>query len=395
MSSGHMVVVSRADGSERRTVPLPPQALAQSPSLSPNGSRLALAYAQDADNPSPSDLWTVSVDGEGLKRLFSTGGVFSVAWSPDGERIAFVDGDRGDVYIIGADGSDPHRVARAFTAFDVELSWSPESDRIAFMDEEQRVSVVGADGGTSKVLSPNGRAPAWSPDGKRIAFLRAVPGNQGSDMGIFVMEVEGGSPRRVGPAFGDWPDRLSWTAANVLPEEALKTARPIDLHKVDWANVTLPGSVCGAKHPIRLRNSQAVVASTRWPDWPRVTVASRWNPVVYGDADGDGADEAALVVNCNNGGGTASGVLAYAQVIFTAAKHAPRVLGVVTPQSPRTYGAPLVQVKIHPGEIVAHEFWYGLHDGTCCPSGRSVTTWMYANGTLRLGKTVVEQKPRA
>lgn len=392
MSSGLMVVVSRADGSERRVVPLPPQALAQSPSLSPDGSRLALAYAQDADNPSPSNLWTVSVDGRGLKRLSSTGGVVDVAWSPDGERIAFVDGGRdpGDVYVIGIDGSDLHRVARAFTGLEVELSWSPDGGRIAFVDEELRVSVVDASGDKVEVVSPNGRAPAWSPEGKRIAFLRAVPSHEGSEMGIFVVEVEGGDPRRVGPAFGDWPDRLAWTTADVLP-----VAKPLDLHEVDWANVTLPGSVCGAKHPIRLRNGQAVVASSRWPEWPRVTVASRWNPVVYGDVDGDGADEAALVVNCNNGGGTASGVLAYAQVIFTAAEHAPRVLGVVTPQSPRTYGAPLLQVKIHRGEIVAHEFWYGCCDGTCCPSGRATTTWAYSNGVLRLGETVVERKPKA
>ena len=140
--------------------------------------------------------------------------------------------------------------------------------------------------------------------------------------------------------------------------------KAVDLHKVDWANVTLPGSICGASHPIRLHRHKAVVASTFWPRYPRVSVDSGWNPIAYGDIDGDGRDEAALVVDCNNGGGTASGVLAYAQVIFTAVGKSPRVIGVVIPRSQGTYGAPLVQVNIRQGKIVAHEAWYGPNDGT-------------------------------
>ena len=174
----------------------------------------------------------------------------------------------------------------------------------------------------------------------------------------------------------------------------------INLHNVDWADETLPGAVCGAKQPIRLHHHTAVVNSTGWAKYRRVTVDSGWNPVVYGDLDGDGQDEAALVVDCNNGGGTADGVMAYAQVIFTAGEKSPRVLGVVTPQSSITYGAPLVQVKIEPGKIVAHEFWYGPKDGTCCASGRVTTVWKYVNGkagtpgAIRLLSTRVVRKPK-
>jgi hypothetical protein len=170
--------------------------------------------------------------------------------------------------------------------------------------------------------------------------------------------------------------------------------RSSDVHQVDWANVTLPGSVCGASHAIHLHRHLAVVVSNRWgkrwrsaawPAWPRVTVDAGWNPVVYGDIDGDGKDEAALVVGCNNGGGTAGGFLAYAQVIFTAGKKSPRVFAILTPQQ-RPYPnvlPTLLQVTIRRGEVIAHEAWYGANDGTCCPSGRSTTTWRYANGTLR------------
>ena len=179
----------------------------------------------------------------------------------------------------------------------------------------------------------------------------------------------------------------------------------IDLHRVKWANATLPGSVCGASHPIRLHHHRAVVVSYRWgrrwrsaswPTWPRVTVGSGWNPVVYSDLDGDGNDEAALVVGCSNGGGTADGYLAYSQVIFTAGKESPRVVGVVTPQQRKIpHELPtLLTVAIRRGKVIAQEFWYGRNDGTCCPSGRSRTTWKYANGRLIPGRTVVRKKPR-
>jgi len=168
---------------------------------------------------------------------------------------------------------------------------------------------------------------------------------------------------------------------------------PRNLDKVDWADVAVPGSVCGVGHPIELRRSRAVVTSTRWPSMPRVTVEAGWNPVVYGDLDADGRDEAALVVDCNNGGGMADGVLAYAQVIFTSAGPAPRVIGVVTPQQRRDpNGLPtLVTVRIRPGKIIAREAWYGPRDATCCPSGRTTTIWTYAKGRLNAGIPTVER----
>jgi hypothetical protein len=169
----------------------------------------------------------------------------------------------------------------------------------------------------------------------------------------------------------------------------------IDIHKVDWANVSVPGSVCGATHPIQLHKGRAVVHSRRWPSVPRVTVDAGWNPVVYGNLDGVGQDEAALVVGCNNGGGTADGYLAYAQVIFTTAGKSLGVIGVVTPQQPRKANRlpTLVTVKIRRGKVIAREAWYGPHDGTCCPSGRTTTVWTYAHGALRAGKPKITHAP--
>lgn len=170
----------------------------------------------------------------------------------------------------------------------------------------------------------------------------------------------------------------------------------VDVHAVDWRTAVLPGSICGASQPIRLRDGTAIVRSTRWRPYRRIHVDTRFARVAYGDLDGDGRDEAALGVDCDNGGGTADGVFAYARVLFVADGDAPRVLGVVTPQRhalPHAYPT-LLQVSIKRGAVIARESWYRRRDvGPCCPSGRSTTIWTDGGKRLRVVATVV-QPPR-
>ena len=227
MSSVDGIVVSRADGSDRRTVPLPDDAIVSAPALSPDGKTVALAYSPDVNDEFRVDLWTVSVDGSHLERLATTGEVVSTSWSPDGKRIAFTDdsqvensasGAVGDLYVVDADGSDLHRVAQSFTGFGREVAWSPDSPRVAFEDAEQRIAIVDPKGGEAEVVAGDGESPAWAPDGKRIAFLRIrecgryVACVRSS---IVVVDVASRTERVVGPKFGE-PVSLSW-----IPEGSL------------------------------------------------------------------------------------------------------------------------------------------------------------------------------
>jgi Tol biopolymer transport system component len=74
------------------------------------------------------------------------------------------------------------------------LAWSPDGRRIAFK-ANGRIDVIDVDDGTRWPLitgeSPG--SPAWSPDGTRIAFNRFT----GSSREIFVMDVAGGEPVNV------------------------------------------------------------------------------------------------------------------------------------------------------------------------------------------------------
>jgi Tol biopolymer transport system component len=220
MSSSDGIVVSRADGTDRHSVPLPKNAIAEAPALSPDGKTVALAYTPDPES-SDSDLWTVSVDGSHLRRLTTALNVLSSAWSPDGKRLAFVDASRvetsssgavGDLYVVGVDGSDLHQVARSFTGFGREVAWSSDGKRLAFEDARQRIVTTDPDGGAPEVVADDGESPAWSLDGTRIAFLRI------KDCGryvacvrstVVIADVASGKEHPVGPKFGE-PVSLSW-----------------------------------------------------------------------------------------------------------------------------------------------------------------------------------------
>jgi hypothetical protein len=179
----------------------------------------------------------------------------------------------------------------------------------------------------------------------------------------------------------------------------------LDLHEVNWSSVTLPGAACGSSHPIhlhRLRRARNVESTAffspipkRWAQYDfygkrGVSVDAGWDPVLYGDLDGSGHDDAALVYDCNNGGGTADGVLLEGWVIFTGSTGRLSVVGIVTPRVQPAHELPtLLELAISPRRITAHEFFYGPYDPTAGGSGRATTIWTYAHGHLQPGKPVI------
>src|SRR5262249_39278735 len=95
-------------------------------------------------------------------------------------------------------------------------------------------------------------------------------------------------------------------------------APPLGIRSVRCNEVQVPALTCWASKPIRLHGGSAVARTSHWPTYlpdHRVTIY-REEHVAYGDLDGDGRDEAALGIVCANGGGTAGGQLAVAQVVF-------------------------------------------------------------------------------
>lgn len=99
------------------------------------------------------------------------------AWSPDGQRIAFVSNRGGtpDIWTMATNGTDVEQVTKKQGAC-TYLRWSPNGKFIAFeCPVKGRVQIHTVEVATGKVVQLTdteipGRQPAWSPDSKKISY---------------------------------------------------------------------------------------------------------------------------------------------------------------------------------------------------------------------------------
>jgi TolB protein len=175
------------------------------PSLSPDGRRIIFdsnRLRSEGEPANTSDLFLMNADGTGQAHLVRGS---SATWSPDGKRIAFhasasgagrpIKRDPGaatsdsDIFVVSVDdlranNARPKNLTNTPAAIDDDPDWSPDGRKIVFTSHAvtddpinsatAEVYVIDADGsGTPMRLTNNSeeeRAPAWSPDGKRILF---------------------------------------------------------------------------------------------------------------------------------------------------------------------------------------------------------------------------------
>lgn len=128
-----------------------------------------------------SDLWIAPRTGGAARQLTSgPGAETNPIFSPDGANIAFTGQYDGsvDVFIVPAAGGVPKRLTWHPGA-DQAVAWTPDSQRVVFSSSRAANSPryaelfsISIDGGPEmKLPVPAGYEAAFSPDGKRMAYV--------------------------------------------------------------------------------------------------------------------------------------------------------------------------------------------------------------------------------
>ena len=163
-ASGRLFVMS-ADGTAPRRI-TDDEADETEPAWSPDG-RL-IAYVRKTPGASIRELWLVRPDGSQRRALTKLNGVAQApSWSPDGRRIVFsanTGNGRYDIYTIGVDGKGVRPVTSGDDSF--EPTWSPDGKTIAFSEAGAIVSIDVESGEEQTLTDPanNDSSPTWRPE---------------------------------------------------------------------------------------------------------------------------------------------------------------------------------------------------------------------------------------
>lgn len=179
--------------------PLLTSLIATDPAPSPDGQWVAFTGTPKGQCPVCNpDIYVVRRDGTELRRLTTHEGIdLMPAWSPNGQRLAYVSSRATgtlDIWTMDVNGGDQRQLTTSRTARPVSGSgtgstapaWSPDGSRLAYVvgvNTTLTLWTMAADG-TDKLplTSPTGandNFPSWSPDGQFIIFERHRPATRG------------------------------------------------------------------------------------------------------------------------------------------------------------------------------------------------------------------------
>jgi Tol biopolymer transport system component len=281
------------------------------PEWSPDASKISFeSVGYESGSCCSRNIYVMNADGSGRTALTEipdtmVGENFDATWAPDASWLVFVSnradvdgGNAGDreLYRMNADGSaETQLTSTDARTSDQQPAVSPDGSRIAFASDRansgsddlmdiytmnsdgSEVTRLTSDGAYRYPLSSRSTAPAWSPDGSRIAFQSTRSGNHE----IWVMDADGSDPVNVSqspgadtePAWSPDGGQITFTS-NRAGEDDLWA---IDAPAASGTDPALsaafaPSTAVAATEPRNLTPGAGTDA--RSPDWGRAPVTA-------------------------------------------------------------------------------------------------------------------------
>jgi len=187
-------------------------------SLGPDGKRVAFNAR--------GDVFTVPANTGITKDLTNSPGIHErdVAWSPDGQYIAFISDKTGEdeLYLIKQDGaSDPIQITKNADTYKYAAIWSPDSKKLLWADKLLRLQYIDIDTKGVTIVDQSKdwefNEYNWSPDSKWITYARP---DRSAETKIYIYELASKNKYPVtdgwydagSPAFSDDGQYLFFTS---------------------------------------------------------------------------------------------------------------------------------------------------------------------------------------
>jgi Tol biopolymer transport system component/DNA-binding winged helix-turn-helix (wHTH) protein len=195
------------------------------PAFSPDGNQVAFTWGGEKNDN--TDIYVRLVDGGNWVRLTThPGDDVNPVWSPDGRNIAFYRSSKeGDgIFVVSSLGGAERKLTETWAnrfGFGIHswLHWSPDAKWLVVSDKASAEEPFAlfllspATGEKRRLTSPQPTiigdcSPAFSPDGKTVAFVRV---NSAVVAEVNLISVDGGEPKRL-TFDGAGVSNLTWTA---------------------------------------------------------------------------------------------------------------------------------------------------------------------------------------
>ena len=179
--TGFPNVISVDVATKGRTVFAAYQGTNTGASFSPDGKSVAMILST---KDGATELFVSDATGNNVRRLTHEAATkASPTWSPDGQRIVFVDDPRGHplLYQIPVAGGTPRALQTNVSNYCADPAWNPrDPNKVAFMAEVGSQMLIAVydfkEGKTTTFDTAAGSAPCWLNDGRHLLFTRRVSG---------------------------------------------------------------------------------------------------------------------------------------------------------------------------------------------------------------------------